>query len=104
MKVLWKSYLPVPPNDTHSPWTESRLLLTLCSMGKAADILERFGQRVRELRRAKGLSQEAFAAECDLDRTYMGGIERGERNLALRNINLIAETLGMSLSELMRGL
>ena len=73
-------------------------------MGKAGDILERFGQRVRELRRAKGLSQEAFAAECGLDRTYMGGIERGERNLALRNINLIAKTLEMSLSELMRGL
>ena len=73
-------------------------------MGKAADILERFGQRVRELRRAKGLSQEAFAADCGLDRTYMGGIERGERNLALRNIELIAKTLGVSLSELMRGL
>lgn len=73
-------------------------------MGKAADILERFGHRVRGLRRAKGLSQEAFAADCGLDRTYMGGIERGERNLALRNIELIAKTLGVSLSELMRGL
>ena len=73
-------------------------------MGKAADILKRFGQRVRELRKARGLSQEAFAAECGLDRTYMGGIERGERNLALRNIDLIANTLGMSLSDLMNGL
>jgi ribosome-binding protein aMBF1 (putative translation factor) len=103
-KSVGRSYLPAPPDDTHSPWTESRLLLTLCTMGKAVDILERFGQRVRELRRAEGLSQEAFAAKCGLDRTYMGGIERGERNLALRNINLIAETLEMSLSELMRGL
>ena len=73
-------------------------------MGKAVDILECFGQRVRELRRAEGLSQEAFAAKCGLDRTYMGGIERGERNLALRNIDLIAKTLKMSLSELMQGL
>ncbi len=73
-------------------------------MGKAVDILERFGQRVRELRRAEGLSQEAFAAKCGLDRTYMGGIERGERNLALRNIDLIAKTLKMSLSDLMQGL
>ena len=97
-------YLPVAQDDTHSPWTESRLQCTLPRMGKAADILERFGQRVRELRRAKGLSQEAFAADCGLDRTYMGGIERGERNLALRNIELIAKTLGVSLSELMRGL
>lgn len=73
-------------------------------MGKAVDILERFGQRVRELRRAEGLSQEAFAAKCGLDRTYMGGIERGERNLALRNIDLIAKTFKMSLSDLMQGL
>lgn len=73
-------------------------------MGKAVDILERFGQRIRELRRAEGLSQEAFAAKCGLDRTYMGGIERGERNLALRNIDLIAKTLKMSLSDLMQGL
>ncbi len=97
-------YLLAPPDDTHSPWTESRLPFTLRHMGKAADILERFGHRVRELRQAKGLSQEAFAADCGLDRTYMGGIERGERNLALRNIDLIAKTLGMSLSDLMRGL
>ena len=74
-------------------------------MGKAADdILIRFGKRVRELRQARGLSQEAFAAECGLDRTYMGGIERGERNVALRNIELIAVTLGISLSDLVRGL
>jgi transcriptional regulator with XRE-family HTH domain len=73
-------------------------------MGKADDILARFGRRVRELRQAKGLSQEGFAAECNLDRTYVGGIERGERNLALRNIEVIASTLGISLSELMKGL
>ena len=71
-------------------------------MGEADDILARFGQKVRNLRRAKGLSQEAFAAECGLDRTYMGGIERGERNVALRNIELIARTLGITLSELMK--
>lgn len=74
-------------------------------MGKlAADILERFGQRVRELRKAQGYSQETFAAASALDRTYIGGIERGERNLALRNIEAIAKTLGISLSELMEGL
>ncbi len=76
----------------------------LSGMGKAADILERFGQRVRELRKAKGFSQEAFAAECGLDRTYMGGIERGERNIALRNIHRIAKALGITISELMQGL
>lgn len=72
-------------------------------MSKADDILAQFGQRVRDLRKAKGFSQEGFAAECGLDRTYMGGIERGERNLALRNINLIANTLKITISELMKG-
>ena len=73
-------------------------------MGEADDILARFGRKVRNLRQAKGLSQEGFAAECGLDRTYIGGVERGERNLALRNIEVIASTLGISLSELMHGL
>lgn len=74
-------------------------------MGKrTADLLERFGQRVRELRKAQGYSQETFSAACALDRTYIGGIERGERNLDLRNIEAIARTLGISLSELMGGL
>ena len=71
-------------------------------MAEADDILARFGRKVRKLRQAKGLSQEAFAAECGMDRTYMGGIERGERNVALRNIELIARTLGITLSELMK--
>jgi transcriptional regulator with XRE-family HTH domain len=55
-------------------------------MARSADILKAFGERVRRLRLAQDLSQEAFAHECQLDRTYIGGIERGERNVALRNI------------------
>jgi len=70
-------------------------------MSRDADILERFGERVRALRRKAGLSQEALADKCGLDRTYIGGIERGERNVALRNIAVIARGLGVSLSELM---
>ncbi|QUV84190.1 helix-turn-helix domain-containing protein [Chloracidobacterium aggregatum] len=73
-------------------------------MERRQDILVRFGSRVRELRLSKGYSQESFAAKCGLDRTYVGGIERGERNLALRNIENIAKALDISLSELMRGL
>ncbi|WP_437222711.1 helix-turn-helix domain-containing protein [Planctomicrobium sp. SH661] len=73
-------------------------------MAKKPDILERFGERVRTLRSEQGYSQEGFAAACGLDRTYIGGIERGERNLALRNIDVIAQTLGISLAELLRGL
>lgn len=73
-------------------------------MGERHDILVEFGRRVRELRLKQGWSQEAFAEVCDLDRTYIGGIERGERNLALRNIEAIARGLDLSLSQLMEGL
>jgi transcriptional regulator with XRE-family HTH domain len=68
------------------------------------DLLKRFGARVREMRKERSLSQEALAAICGLDRTYVGGVERGERNVALKNIEAIARGLGVSLSELMRGL
>jgi transcriptional regulator with XRE-family HTH domain len=73
-------------------------------MSARLDIRQKFGHRVRELRRAKGLSQEAFAAECALDRTYISGIERGKRNVALCNIEIIARALEISISELMRDL
>jgi transcriptional regulator with XRE-family HTH domain len=49
------------------------------------------------------LSQDAFADLCGLDRTYIGGIERGERNVSLRNISLIAKALKCSIAELMEG-
>lgn len=73
-------------------------------MKEGADITAGFGQRVREMRKAKGLSQEAFAVECGLDRTYISGIERGRRNVSLRNIELIAKALGISISDLTHGL
>ena len=64
------------------------------------DVEKRFGKRVRELRLAKGLSQEELAYRAGVHRTYLGGIERGERNPALKNISAIAEALGVTLSEL----
>ena len=67
---------------------------------KEKKYLKKFGTRVRALRKAKGFSQEDFALEIELDRTYMGGVERGERNLALLNIRKIAQGLGISVSEL----
>lgn len=73
-------------------------------MPKKRDILKRFGARVRELRLEKGLSQEKFAGKCGLDRTYLGSVERGERNIALRNIEKIAKAFGKSAAELMKGL
>ena len=53
-----------------------------------------FGRAVRRLREEQGYSQESFAEACGLHRTYIGSIERGERNVALLNIWAIAETLG----------
>ena len=56
-------------------------------------ILTKFGIRVRQLRKQKGWSQEKLAEEANLHRTYIGAIERGERNLSLLNIAKIAEAL-----------
>ena len=62
-----------------------------------------FGQRLRELRKRRGLSQETLALSCDLDRTYIGGVERGERNLSLINIYKIAAALDVPAKELFDG-
>jgi transcriptional regulator with XRE-family HTH domain len=67
------------------------------------DVLEKFGKRVREGRTALGLSQEKFADKAKLDRTYVSGIERGKRNVSLRNIAAIAKALGIPIAELMQG-
>jgi transcriptional regulator with XRE-family HTH domain len=67
-------------------------------------ILEDFGAMVRAYRMERGLSQETFADACEIDRSYMGGVERGERNLALVNIIRIVQALDMEPSEFFRGL
>ncbi len=59
------------------------------------------GRKIRFLRSAKGYSQEAFADACGLDRTYIGGVERGERNLGLKNLLKIAQTLGVPPADLL---
>ena len=69
----------------------------------AEDVRIRFGKAVRQRRHKLGVSQEAFADMCGLDRTYIGGIERGERNVALVNIEKIAKTLRLTMAELFRG-
>lgn len=57
-------------------------------------VLREFGRRVRVARHARGWTQEDLAAEAGLDRTYIGGVERGERNVALLNVNRLALALG----------
>ena len=67
------------------------------------NIRVRFGKALRQRRNKLGVSQEAFADMCELDRTYIGGIERGERNVALVNFEKIAKTLKLTIAELFRG-
>jgi transcriptional regulator with XRE-family HTH domain len=68
------------------------------------DVRVRFGKVLR-LRRARlGVSQEEFADLCGLDRTYVGGIERGERNVSLVNIERLAKAFRILMAELFRGI
>lgn len=66
---------------------------------KAKELVS-LGKTIRALRIELGLSQEAFADEVTIDRSYLGGIERGEHNLALINLLKISKALGISLGEL----
>jgi transcriptional regulator with XRE-family HTH domain len=66
------------------------------------DVRIRFGRTLRGRRTKLGVSQEEFADLCELDRTYIGGIERGERNVSLVNLEKLAKALKIPLSELFR--
>lgn len=66
-----------------------------------SDVLIKFGKRVRKKRVEKGLSQEKLAEKAGLHRTYIGMIERAEKNITLINIEKIAQALEISLGELM---
>lgn len=60
-----------------------------------------FGKKLVQLRKARGWSQEQLALESGLARSYLGGVERGQRNIALLNICRLAEALNQTPSELM---
>jgi transcriptional regulator with XRE-family HTH domain len=68
------------------------------------NLLILLGKRVHELRAAKGWSQEEFAHVSGLHRTYVGQIERGEKNISFGNLSKISGVLGVTLSELLSGL
>ena len=67
---------------------------------KKKKILLTFGERVRELRKEMGLSQEELSFKADLHRTYIGMIERAEKNITLGNIEKIAKSLNVDIKEL----
>jgi transcriptional regulator with XRE-family HTH domain len=64
---------------------------------------KKFGKRIRELRQTRGFSQEDFADKCGFHRNYIGGIERGERNITFEGAASIAKALKISLAELFKG-
>ena len=66
------------------------------------DILIKFGNKIRDERLKNNLSQEAFADKVGVHRTYIGMIERAEKNITLLNIKKLADGLGISVSELMK--
>jgi transcriptional regulator with XRE-family HTH domain len=68
------------------------------------NISKLFGRRVRELRKNRNLSQERLAEKAGLDRSFMSGIERGVENPTLYTIQAVAEGLGLTVGELMKGL
>lgn len=80
-----------PPDDRYVP-------------GYGFKALDEFGERVREARKALGLSQEQLGARVGLHRTYIGHIERGEVNPSLRNVLLVARGLEVDPGDLLRGL
>ena len=67
-------------------------------------ITETLGQRIKELRNEKGVSQEKFALSIGMDRTYFASVEAGKRNISIVNIKKIADGLGVSLSDLFESL
>ena len=69
-------------------------------MDSNSEILIKFGNRVRELRKLKNLSQEELAFRADVHRTYIGMIERAEKNITLLNIEKIANALKVSINDL----
>ena len=69
-------------------------------MIKKTKVLNLFGEKVRELRKERGLSQEQLAFDADLHRTYIGMIERAEKNVTLINIEKIAKALKVNIKDL----
>lgn len=70
------------------------------TMRPKSDILIKFGEKIRELRKQQGLSQEELAFKADLHRTYIGMIERAEKNITLINIEKISNALDVNIKDI----
>lgn len=64
------------------------------------DVLKKFGERVKDLRKELKISQEELAFKAELHRTYISSIERGEQNISLRNIEKLAKALKVEMRDL----
>ena len=92
------------PEDTHSLWTYRHHCKyhPAVTRTKNGDPRVAFGQAVRRLRLAQGVSQEKLAELANIHRTYIGDVERGTRNIALLNMTRIAIALGLPLSRILQ--
>lgn len=66
-------------------------------------LLSMLGEKIKKLRKEKGISQEKFALSIEMDRTYYSTVENGKRNISIQNLNKIAKGLDISISELLEG-
>ena len=73
-------------------------------MNKKTELLINFGKKAREERLKRGFSQEEFAGKVGVHRTYIGMIERGEKNITLTNIKKIADALDVEINQLLTNL
>lgn len=96
--------------DTYSPWTYIHLFcnfvnkITIMSTAYSKDertFLKQIGNHIRKLRTEANLSQEKLSFACDLDRTYIGSVERGERNISVLNLRKIAKALQVKPTDLL---
>ena len=67
------------------------------------DVKSKVGNRIKEIREKANMSQKDLAYACDLDRSYIASVERGQRNISIVNLEKIANALGVTLSELFKG-
>ncbi len=65
------------------------------------DIQVKLGEKIKKIRKENGLSQEQLATKSKLHRTYISDIERGDRNVSIRNIEKISKALGVTISDLL---